>query len=140
MSTVAEGLLQALNDTLAAGNIGAGVARSRTAALVREALPMVVVRPRQVGYQPAGAMTKNDLLVRVSVHVRGDVPDQAADPIVQALHRALMADQSLGGRCFQILGPAMAWDDGEGDGSAGITHLDYTLKYLTAAADLGRAP
>lgn len=137
--TQAEALLVAIQSRLVAGNLGASVERSRTAAADREALPIVIVKPKEAPftYLATNAL-EYALQVDIAVHVRGDVPDQVADPIVQKIHQALTDDPTLGGLCALIIGPAVTWEDADADGDAGVTVLTYTLHYLTDPRNLGR--
>ena len=76
------------------------------------------------------------MTVRVSVIVRGTIPDQVADPIIQSLHSKLMADYTLGGYAMDIIPAGVTFNFSEADGAAGEIQCDYRVMYRTTLTDL----
>jgi hypothetical protein len=80
------------------------------------------------------------LTVRVAVIVRGAVPDQVADPIVESLHGKIMADLTLGGYAIDVQpqsGGASSLM--EADQPAGVISCDYLVRYRTSVTNLASA-
>lgn len=114
--------------------------RSRVEPLSRGEAPAIVVEPLNDSAEQ-NAVPKLDwaLAVRVSVIVRGIVPDQIADPIVQSMHSKIMADKSLGGYAQDIQPRSVSFDFIESDQPTGVISCDYVVTYRTAEADLTTA-
>ena len=139
MITQAETILAAVATLLAGGSIGASVERSREVALEREDLPAVVVKPKDEAATPlANGLTRCELTIDIQVHTRGAIPDQLADPIAAAIHKALTADLTLGGKCARLFYTARAWEFADTDRTAGQLTLNYVIHYHTPAGDLTR--
>jgi hypothetical protein len=137
--TKREAILAAMKAKLVSvtGVTDANVFRSRVEPFSRGRVPAIVVEPIQdvpdtnvVPYL-TWAMT-----VRVSVVVRGDVPDQVADPIIESLHSKLMSDLSLGGLSMDIQPSPVTFELIEGDQPIGIISLDYRVQYRTGVESL----
>lgn len=114
--------------------------RSRVEPLSRGEAPAIVVEPLNDSAEQ-NAVPKLDwaLAVRVSVIVRGIVPDQIADPIVQSMHSKIMADKSLGGYAQDIQPRSVAFEFVEADQPTGVISCDYVVTYRTAETDLTTA-
>jgi hypothetical protein len=76
------------------------------------------------------------LTVRISVIVRGAIPDQLADPTVESLHSKLMADLTLGGYAIDIQPQAVTFELVEADQPAGVISCDYLIRYRTNVTNL----
>jgi hypothetical protein len=76
------------------------------------------------------------LTVRVAVIVRGDMPDQLADPIVESAHSKIMADLTLGGYAIDVQPQSVSFDLMEADQPAGVIMMDYLVRYRTSVTDL----
>ena len=140
MSTKREQILQAIRATLT-GTAGVGnrIYRSRVEPLARSESPAVIVEPLKDRCEQNTSLPTLDwsLLVRVAVVVRANVPDQAADPVVDSLHSRLMADLSLGGLAIDIQPFQVEFQSIEADVPAGVVMCDYLVKYRTSVTDLG---
>lgn len=92
--TILSALQTLLLDELA-GLCGTHVYRSRKEQL--PALPTVIVRP-DVEDDPGEMIGCSDstLTVIVEIYARGDIPDQAADPVLSAALAAIKPDDALG--------------------------------------------
>lgn len=138
MNTHRETLLDAIVTTLA-GVASGGVFRSRMEAFAREALPAVVVQPvgEQVESIGKGSVGRR-LEFRVEIHARGTPADSIADPVVQAAHAALMADETLGGKVRRLIEQGMAVEFADGDDTAVMVTLTWLAVYATTTSDLSR--
>jgi len=123
--------------TLLQTNTHAPVYRSRVTPIARNEAPAIVVEPvtdRQ--NQNTLSQLRDELTVRVSVIVRGLVPDSVADPIVKELHSKIMADTSLGGLCYELLPSGTGFELLETDSNSGIVSLDFIIQYRTDLQNL----
>lgn len=139
MTTKRERVLRAIVTTLA-GTTGVGtrIYRSRVEPLARQESPAIVIEPISDQAQQNTSLPTLDwsLTVRVAIIVRGNVPDQLADPIVESAHAKLMADLTLGGYAIDVQPQNVAFELMEADQPAGVISLDYLVRYRTNVADL----
>jgi hypothetical protein len=139
MTTKRERVLRAIGTTLA-GTTGVGtrIYRSRVEPLARQESPAIVIEPITDQAQQNTSLPTLDwsLTVRVAIIVRGNVPDQLADPIVESAHAKLMADLTLGGYAIDVQPQNVAFELMEADQPAGVISLDYLVRYRTNVADL----
>ena len=139
MNTKREQILAAIRTALiGTDQVGNRIWRSRVEPLAKEESPAIVVEPINDAAQQVTSIRTLDwsLTVRVTVIVRGVVPDQQADPIVMSMHSKLMADLTLGGLAFDIQPAAVTFNFAEADGAAGEIQCDYRVLYRTAVANL----
>jgi hypothetical protein len=140
MSTKREQILAAIRTTLTGTTgVGSRIYRSRVEPLARGESPAVIVEPLKDRCEQNTSLPTLDwtLLVRVAVVVRANVPDQAADPIIESLHAKLMSDLSLGGLAIDIQPFQVEFEVVEADVPAGVAMCDYLVKYRTSVANLG---
>jgi len=139
MTTKRERVLRAIVTTLA-GTTGVGtrIYRSRVEPLARQESPAIVIEPITDQAQQNTSLPTLDwsLTVRVAIIVRGNVPDQLADPIVESAHAKLMADLTLGGYAIDVQPQNVSFELMEADQPAGVISLDYLVRYRTNVADL----
>lgn len=137
--TKRESILSALKSTLVGipGVPDASVYRSRVEPMTRGRVPAIVIEPvndsPDLGVIPTLTWT---LITRVTVIVRGDIPDQIADPIIESVHSKIMADTSLGGLVMYIEPGATSFEMIEGDQPIGIVTLEFRVLYRTSLSDL----
>lgn len=137
MASVREQILEQIVQLLSAGSLGAGVYRSRTAAVSRAQTPAVIVRPAaDAAVQTVMPKLQWTLLVQIEVITRGDTPDQLADPILVAMNSALMADITLGGLAIQTVPKAWRFHFHDGDEPIGVALAEYEIRYRTDERDL----
>lgn len=137
MSTKREQILAALTSAIAGvtspTDLSARTFRSLKVGIDKSEAPIVVVEPIS---DSANLETIYrvvwKLMVRVSFIVRGDIPDQVADPLIEAAHAAIMADQSLGGLAMGIEPSGVNFELVDSDGGGGIIPVDYVVEYQTA--------
>lgn len=124
------------------GVADANIFRSRKEALAKAEAPAVIVEwfgPDQAAPESPVGYTQWQMPVSIGVYVRGNIPDQLADPIIQSLHSKVMADQSLGGFAQTIEPISVVPQMEEGDQTAGFFSCQYRVTYRTAINDLTRS-
>lgn len=143
MTTKRESILAKIKTTLA-GTTGVGtrIWRSRVQALARQESPAIIIEPVSDTPEQNTSLPTLDwsLVVRVSVVVRGDVPDQQADPIVESLHAKLMADLTVGGNAIDIQPGNVSFEMVDADQPTGVISCDYLVRYRTELDDLTTIP
>jgi len=139
MTTKRETIIAAVRTALT-GTTGVStrIYRSRVEPITRGESPAIVVEPLSDTAQQNTALPTLDwsLTIRVAVIVRGAIPDQLADPIVESLHAKIMADLTLGGYAIDIQPIAVDFDMQEADQPAGVISCDYLIRYRTSVTDL----
>lgn len=139
MATKREQILQAIKSALAGtAGVGTRIYRSRTEPISRGESPAIVIEPLRDDPQQNTSLPTLDwtLNARVTVIVRGQVPDQLADPIVEDLHAKLMADLSLGGIAIDIQPGPVIFELLEADQPAGAISCNFQIRYRTAVSSL----
>lgn len=139
MTTKRETILAAVRTALT-GTTGVGtrIYRTRVEPVPREESPAIIVEPLNDTANQATSLPTLDwtLTVRVTVIVRGVIPDQQADPIVESLHTRLMTDLTLGGYAIDIQPVGVTFNFAEADGAAGEIQCDYRVLYRTSVTNL----
>lgn len=132
MSSKAEVILSALAAAL--GCIGAPVRRSQVVPFERADLPAVVLRPKAEESSLLGCgLLRCTLDVIAEVHVRGDVPDQLADPIAVAIDAAVRGNPTLGGLADRAIRTSKEWEFADADAAAGKLSITYQIHYTEPA-------
>lgn len=134
MTTRRENILARIASVLAnADGVRGRVYRSRVEPLARGEMPALVVEPvSDTPTQTTVASLDWTLQARVSVLVRGAVPDQLADPIVKDVHAKIMADQTLNGYAIDVLPSGVTFEMVEADQPAGVIGMDFEIRYRTS--------
>ena len=100
-----EQILAAIRTALT-GTVGVStrIYRSRVEPMARAESPAIIVEPVSDTAEQNTSLPTLDwtLRVRVVVIVRGNTPDQLADPTIESLHSKLMADLTLGGLAIVV--------------------------------------
>jgi len=139
VTTKRETILAAVRTALT-GTTGVGtrIYRSRVEPLARGETPAIVVEPVQDQADQNTSLPRLDwsMTVRVAIIVRGAIPDQVADPILQDMHSKLMADLTLGGYAIDIQPQTVTFDLSEADQPSGVIACDYLIRYRTSVANL----
>jgi hypothetical protein len=142
MTTRRESILAAIASALA-GTTGVStrIYRSRVEPLSRGESPALVIEPINDTAEQNTSLPTLDwsLTVRIAVIVRGNVPDQIADPIVESLHAKLMADLTLGGYAIDVQPQGVNFELVEADQPAGVIGCDYLVRYRTSVTNLATA-
>lgn len=139
MATRRETILAAVRTALT-GTTGVStrIYRSRVEPMARAESPAIVIEPVNDTAQQNTSLPTLDwsLTVRVSVIVRGAIPDQLADPTVESLHSKLMADLTLGGVAMDVQPQSVSFEMVEADQPAGVISCDYLIRYRTSVTNL----
>ena len=139
MTTKRETILAAIRTALTGTTgVSSRIYRSRVEPMARAESPAIVVEPVNDTAQQNTSLPTLDwsLTVRVAVIVRGAIPDQLADPIVESLHARLMADLTLGGVAIDVQPQAVNFEMVEADQPAGVISCDYLIRYRTSVTNL----
>lgn len=142
MTTRRESILAAIASALT-GTTGVStrIYRSRVEPLSRGESPALVIEPINDTAEQNTSLPTLDwsLTVRIAVIVRGNIPDQLADPIVESLHAKLMADLTLGGYAIDVQPQGVNFELVEADQPAGVIACDYLVRYRTSVTNLATA-
>jgi hypothetical protein len=134
-----EQILTAIRTSLTGtAGVGTRIYRSRVEPLARSESPAIVVEPLKDRAEQNTSLPTLDwsLVVRIAVVVRANIPDQAADPVVESLHSKLMADLTLGGLSMDIQPLQVEFQAVEADVPAGVVMCDYLVRYRTSVSNL----
>ena len=137
--TKRESILAAIRTALTGTvQVGTRIYRSRVEPLARNESPAIVVEPvNDVAVQNTALPTLDwSMTVRVAIIVRGNVPDQLADPIVESAHSKIVADLTLGGYAIDVQPQGASFEMIEADQPAGVVSLDYLVRYRPSVTDL----
>ena len=128
-----EGILAQIVTTVTSATnslVSGRVYRSRAQALSRADSPAVYVKPvadnRREIVVP---YSERDLFVELGIVTRGSIPEQDADPIAVALHAALFADTTLGGRSIDIEESDTTFESLDVDADGGVTRMRFRIYY-----------
>ena len=137
-TSLRERILAAIVTTLnSAPTIGAPVYRSRVTPIARGESPAVIVEPAQdTANQTVIPKIDWSLTVRISVVVRDEVPDQAADGIATEINKKLMSDLTLGGLCYDLQPQTTAFELIDADSPAGVVSMEFVVLYRTSLTDI----
>jgi len=143
MTTRRESILARIRTNLTdTTGVGTRIYRSRVEPLARGELAAIVVEPiSDVCVQLTSAPTLDwSMTVRVAVIVRGNIPDQVADPIIESLHAKIMADLTCNGFAYDVQPTGVSFDMQEADQPSGVISCDFVVKYRTRVANLAQSP
>lgn len=113
------------------------VYRSREAAVGRSEGPVFILRPtEEEPSKLSERMAIRKLSFTVTLVIRGDVPDSAADPFLVLMHAGLMADTTQGNRAAQTIEKGTRWDLETGDLTALAVEVTYEVIFNTLAKSL----
>ena len=149
MASIREQILERIRTVTLPGTaqVGQRIYRSRAQAYSRSEAPAITISPgednpvnapRTIG---AGLGRLDQALpVLVEIYVRGDVPDQLADPIGVDVHARMMADRTMGGLAHDVQpdGWRPEWD--QADGSAGWMQHRFLIRYRTRDDAIDQSP
>lgn len=139
MTTKREQILRAIATSLATTTgVNGRVYRSRVTAVQRAESPAIVIEPISDTPTQNTSLPTLDwrMRVRVSVIVRGDTPDQLADPIIEDMHAKMVADLTLGGYAIDVQPDEVTFNMLDADQPAGVIFNDYIIQYRTTVASL----
>jgi hypothetical protein len=139
MATKRELILEAIKTALTgSATLDATVYRSRVTPLARGESPAVIVEPVRNDVEQNTCLPTLDhsMQVRVAVIVRGEIPDQLADPVINAAHSAIMADLTLGGLAIDVQPGETEFTIQDADQPVGVIFSIYIVRYRTSVGDL----
>ncbi len=139
MASKREQILEAIKTALTgSATLGATVYRSRVTPLARGESPAVIVEPVRNDVEQNTSLPTLDhsMQVRVAVIVRGEIPDQLADPVINAAHSAIMADLTLGGLAIDVQPGETEFTMQDADQPVGVIFSIYIVRYRTSVGDL----
>jgi hypothetical protein len=139
MTTKREQILDQIKTVLTStAGVSSRVYRSRVVPLSRGESPALVIEPVSDNAQSILTLPKIEwsLQVRVSVIVRGDVPDEVADPIVESLHSKITADLTLNGHAIDVETQGVDFMMMDADQPSGVISCNYLIRYRTETDDL----
>ena len=112
--------------------------RSRTVPLTRGESPALILEPVSDTVEQNTSLPTLDhsLTVRVSVIVRGDIPDNVADATVESLHSKIMADLTVNNLAIDVEPSDTSFELLDADQPGGVIGVEYIVRYRTEVADL----
>ena len=135
MATKRERILAAIKTNLAnTVGVGTRIYRSRAEAFTRSETPAIIIEP--ISDTPAETQNFNDRVnwdfrIKISVVVRGAVPDQVADPTIESLHTKVLTDPSIGGLALDIRPSTTNFEILDADQPAGVISCEFDIEYRT---------
>jgi hypothetical protein len=121
--------------------------RSRAQAYSRSEAPAITVSPGEDNPVNAPRTTgaslgrlDQALPVLIEIYVRGDVPDQLADPIGVDVHSRMMADRTMGGLAHDVQPDGWRPEYEQADASAGWMQHRFLIRYRTRDDAINAAP
>lgn len=144
MTTMVAATVTAMLSALASGTpVASQIGRVRLRPITKEQALAVVVRPLRAEVSEAELSPgypigwTSDIAVECYARCGADTtPDQAVDPLIQAVYARLLADPTLGGVVLVLRPQGIAWDfDADGDQTTCAT-LVFTARHRTQGATL----
>ena len=139
MTTKREQIMARLLTTLAnTTGVSTRIYRSRVVPLTRGESPALVLEPVSDTVEQNTSLPTLDhsLTVRVSVIVRGDVPDNVADATVESLHSKIMADLTVNSLAIDVQPSDTSFELLDADQPGGVIGMEYIVRYRTEIDDL----
>jgi hypothetical protein len=149
MASIREQILNHIATVTLPGTVQVGgrIYRSRAQAYSRSEAPAITVSPGEDNPVNAPRTTgaslgrlDQALPVLIEVYVRGDVPDQLADPIGVDVHARMMSDRTLGGLAHDVQPDGWAPQYEQGDATAGWIGQRFLVRYRTRDDAIDAAP
>jgi hypothetical protein len=127
--------------------VGSRIYRSRAQAYSRSEAPAISISPGEDNPVNAPRTTGASLgrldqvlPVLIEIYVRGDVPDQLADPIGVDVHARMMADRTLGGLAHDVQPDGWRPEYEQADATAGWIGHKFLIRYRTRDDAINAAP
>jgi len=149
MASIREQVLAYIATTVLPGTVqvGSRIYRSRAQAYSRSEAPAITVSPGEDNPANAPRTTgaslgrlDQALPVLIEIYVRGDVPDQLADPIGVDVHARMMADRTLGGLAQDVQPDGWRPQYEQADATAGWIGHKFLIRYRTRDNAIDAAP
>ena len=113
--------------------------RSRPEAFAKAETPAIVLEPISDTALDTNSIHQKitwEFRVRVSVIVRGTIPDKVADPTNVSLYNKLMTDPTIGGLAIDIKPSTVNFEIIEADQPAGIISNEFDIEYRSSYNNL----
>ena len=139
MTTKREQILARLLTNLAnTTGVSTRIYRSRVVPLSRAESPAIVLEPVSDTVEQNTSLPTLDhtLTVKISVIVRGDIPDNVADPTVESLHAKIMSDLTVNNLAIDVQPSDTSFELLDADQPGGVISCDYLVRYRTEIDDL----
>ena len=139
MTTKREQILARLLTTLAnTTGVSTRIYRSRVVPLTRAESPALVLEPVSDTVEQNTSLPTLDhtLTVKISVIVRGDIPDSVADPTIESLHAKIMSDLTVNNLAIDVQPSDTTFELLDADQPGGVISCDYLVRYRTEINDL----
>lgn len=149
MASIREQILSRIANTVLPGTVqvGSRIYRSRVEAYSRSEAPAITVSPGEDSPANAPRTTgaslgrlDQSLPVLIEIYVRGNVPDQLADPIGVDVHARMMADRTLGGLAQDVQPDGWRPQYEPADATAGWIGHKFLIRYRTRDDAIDAAP
>lgn len=102
-------------------------------------LPVQILRPIEERLQDQAGNTQDDILtveLRSVVDVGSETPDDALDELLRWGHKAIMADETLGGLCIQITPQGVVgWAANEEEDAFAVARQRFEIQSQTNRTD-----
>lgn len=108
-------------------------------------LTLYETTPIELGRSSNSGATKHELDVRVDIYVRAISPELdgsalgLADSIIDEVHRTLLADRTLGGRCALIQAGQRRWNKVSANGLHLQVEQYFRVIHATVSSDLSKS-
>lgn len=139
MTSIRERILAHLLDVVKPA-VGGKAWRSRTSRIDPSEMPCAVVLPEasRVREKLASGPVDDHMTVAVRVYARGTIADQVADPLLCAIHAAIMTDSRLGGLALDTseADDSVEWDFERSDENTVAVTMRYVIHYRHNRHDL----
>ena len=136
MATKREQILAATKTNLAnTTGVGTRIYRSRPEAFAKAETPAIVLEPISDTPQDTSSFNNSvtwEFRIRISVIVRGAVPDNVADPTIESLLTKILTDTTVGGLAIDIRPSTTSFEVLEADEPAGIVSCEFDIEYRTS--------
>lgn len=140
MASKREQILAALKTKLT-GTTGVAkrIYRSRPEAFSRAETPAIILEPISDTALDTNSIHQKitwEFRVRVTVIVRGTIPDKVADPTNVSLYNKLMTDPTIGGLAIDIKPSQTSFEIVESDQPTGIISNEFDIEYRSSYNNL----
>ena len=140
MASLREQILAALKTKLT-GTTGVAkrIYRSRPEAFSRAETPAIILEPISDTALDTNSIYEKitwEFRVRVTVIVRGTIPDKVADPTSVSLYNKLMTDPTIGGLAIDIKPSQTSFEIVESDQPTGIISNEFDIEYRSSYNNL----
>ena len=148
-ASIREQILAYIATTVLPGTVqvGSRIYRSRAQAYSRSEAPAITVSPGEDNPVNAPRTTGASLgrldqvlPVLIEIYIRGDVPDQLADPIGVDVHARMMADRTLGGLAHDVQPDGWRPEYEQADATAGWIGHKFLIRYRTRDDAINATP